>query len=160
MLVYKMQNKNIKIFFDVDGVLTDGKFQYDKNGKKFKIFGPDDNDAIKLLKGKNYFCFITSDKRGYAITKKRIVDDMKCKLFLVPSSIRLNWIKKQKKNDKIIYMGDSFTDINIFKFADYSIAPNNCYYELKKYSNFVTKHNCGDRAVAEAVLHIIKKFKL
>ena len=57
-------------------------------------------------------------------------------------------------------MGDSFFDIDIFKFADYSIAPNNCYYLLKKYSNFVTKHNGGDRAVAEAILHIIDKFKL
>jgi 3-deoxy-D-manno-octulosonate 8-phosphate phosphatase (KDO 8-P phosphatase) len=154
-----MQNKKIKIFFDVDGVLTDGKFQYDKNGKKFKTFGPDDNDAIKLLKKKNFY-FITSDKRGFAISKKRIVDDMNCKLFLVPSSVRLNWIKKKGDNSKIIYMGDSFKDIEIFKFVDYSIAPNNCYYDLKKYSNFITNHDGGNRAVAEAVLHIIKKFKL
>ena len=39
-----------KIFvLDVDGVLTNGQFLYDQNGKSHKIFGADDSDALKLL---------------------------------------------------------------------------------------------------------------
>ena len=40
----------------------------------------------------------------------------------------------------------------------YSIAPQNSFFVTKKNANFVTKHNGGDRAVAEAVFHILKKF--
>ena len=39
-----------KVFIlDVDGVLTDGGFYYSSEGKVLKKFGPDDNDALKLL---------------------------------------------------------------------------------------------------------------
>ena len=45
-----MKIKKPKIFIiDVDGVMTDGKFYYTKQGKVMKCFGADDNDALKLL---------------------------------------------------------------------------------------------------------------
>ena len=43
------------------------------------------------------------------------------------------------------------------KQVKYSIAPNNADQLCKKYANFVTKRS-GDRAVAEACVHIPKKF--
>ena len=40
-----------KIFLvDVDGVMTNGQFTYTKEGKVMKTFGPDDHDALSLLK--------------------------------------------------------------------------------------------------------------
>ena len=45
-----MKKKIIKnLVLDVDGVMTNGQFFYDKNGKCIKIFGPDDNDALSIL---------------------------------------------------------------------------------------------------------------
>ena len=35
---------------DLDGVMTDGKFYYTKLGKIAKKFGPDDGDALNILK--------------------------------------------------------------------------------------------------------------
>ena len=35
---------------DVDLVITSGNFIYSTEGKSFKIFGPDDNDGLSLLK--------------------------------------------------------------------------------------------------------------
>jgi len=35
---------------DVDGVMTTGHFLYTSEGKVMKIFGPDDNDGLSLLK--------------------------------------------------------------------------------------------------------------
>ena len=57
---------------DVDGVMTDGKFTYSKWGKKSKVFGPDDNDALKLISRYIPVLFLTSDKRGIKISKRRI----------------------------------------------------------------------------------------
>ena len=40
-----------KIFLlDVDGVMTSGQFFYSNQGKIMKAFGPDDHDALSLLK--------------------------------------------------------------------------------------------------------------
>lgn len=67
----KKNNRTIKpeIFvFDVDGVMTDGKFYYTEKGKVMKKFGPDDNDALSLLDPFMEIRFISGDKRGFSIT--------------------------------------------------------------------------------------------
>ena len=63
------------IIFDVDGVLTNGSFIYSQDGiKSHKIFGADDNDAIKLMSKYCDIVFISADKRGLPITKARLKD--------------------------------------------------------------------------------------
>ena len=49
--IIKILRKKIPKYFvlDVDGVITNGQMIYDKAGKKFKTFGPDDTDALKVL---------------------------------------------------------------------------------------------------------------
>ena len=37
------------LILDVDGVITDGTMIYDSKGKRYKIFGPDDHDSLKVL---------------------------------------------------------------------------------------------------------------
>ncbi len=143
---------------DVDGVLTTGQFLYSKNGKEFKVFGPDDNDGLSLLKSFLKIHFVTQDKKGFAISKKRIVTDMKYPLDLVKTLDRDEWMKKKMSLDKIIYMGDSIFDNLIFSQVGYSIAPANADSLAKKNADFVTKRNSGERAVAEACIHILKKF--
>ena len=143
---------------DVDGVLTTGQFLYSKNGKEFKVFGPDDNDGLSLLKPFLKIHFVTQDKKGFAISKKRIVTDMKYPLNLVKTLDRVEWMKKETSLKKIIYMGDSIFDHLIFSKVGYSIAPANADPSAKKNADFVTKRNSGERAVAEACIHILKKF--
>ena len=64
-------NTNPKIFIlDVDGVMTTGEFFYSEEGKLLKIFGPDDHDALSLLKSYMDIRFITGDKKGFKISQK------------------------------------------------------------------------------------------
>ena len=39
----------IVFIIDVDGVMTTGQFFYSEEGKRMKVFGPDDNDGLGLL---------------------------------------------------------------------------------------------------------------
>ena len=62
-----------KVFLlDVDGVMTTGQFSYTAEGKSMKVFGPDDNDALSLLRNLMEIRFITGDKNGLEITARRI----------------------------------------------------------------------------------------
>ena len=153
-----MKNKPKIFLLDVDGVMTNGQFIYSSQGKKFKIFGPDDHDALSLLKNHIKIEFITGDKTGFKISKKRIVDDMKFKLNLVSTIKRLKWINEKFNLDEVIYMGDGIFDHYVMRKVSYSIATNDSDLNAKKYAKFVTKRNGGSRAVAEACLHILKKF--
>ena len=102
--------------------------------------------------------FVTGDKSGLEITKKRIVDDMKFSLEVVSTVNRIKWIADNYDLKKVIYMGDGIFDHYVFKKVGYSIAPANADKNAKKYAKYVTERSGGDRAVAEACLHILEKF--
>jgi 3-deoxy-D-manno-octulosonate 8-phosphate phosphatase (KDO 8-P phosphatase) len=143
---------------DVDGVMTTGQFFYTEQGKEMKVFGPDDNDGLSLLKPHLKIVFVTGDKKGFPISRKRIEDDMKFPLYLVSTIKRINWIKESYSPENVIYMGDGIFDHYVFKEVGYSIAPGNSDKLAKAHADFITERTGGDRAVAEACLHILKEF--
>lgn len=143
---------------DVDGVLTDGTFYYSSDGKFMKKFGADDNDALSLLKPYIDIVFVTGDKRGFEISRKRIVDDMHMCLELVSTIHRIEWIRERYNPEEVIYMGDGIFDHYVMREVGYSIATRNADKNAKKYASYITERNGADRAVAEACLHILDKF--
>jgi len=143
---------------DVDGVLTDGSYLYTAEGKVMKSFGPDDHDALLLLKPYMNIVMVTGDKKGYPITKKRVEDDMHFPLHQVSTFDRSNWIRENFNPEETIYMGDGIFDSVVFEVVAYSIAPANAFYKTKEKADFVTQSRGGDSAVAEAVMHIMEKF--
>ena len=148
-----------KVFIlDTDGVITTGQFFYTAEGKAMKVFGPDDNDALSLLKPYLETRFVTGDKKGYPISKKRISDDMKFQLDLVSTIHRVEWIKERYNLAEVIYMGDGIFDHYVMQKVGYSIAPANADKLTASQANYVTKRSGGDRAVAEACLHILEEF--
>ena len=150
---------NFKTFIlDVDGVLTNGQFYYTNKGKIMKVFGPDDNDGLSLLKPFLNIHFVTGDKKGFSISKRRIVTDMKFELSLVSTIKRIDWIAKHFKLDEVIYMGDGIFDHYVMSSVGFSIAPSNADFLAKEKADYICKRSGGDRAVAEASLMILKKF--
>ena len=82
----------LNFVLDVDGVMTTGQFLYSSEGKAFKIFGPHDSDGLKLIKDKVNIFFITADKKGFQISKKRI-KDMGYPIELVTEGDRYQYVK-------------------------------------------------------------------
>jgi 3-deoxy-D-manno-octulosonate 8-phosphate phosphatase (KDO 8-P phosphatase) len=153
----KIAPKNFVL--DVDGVLTDGRFYYTAEGKAMKAFGPDDHDALLLLKEHMRICMVTGDRKGFAISKRRIADDMKFPLELVSTLERVAWLNDNGyKPEETIYMGDGIFDAMVFDEVAYGIAPANAFHTTKRKADFVTKSVGGDSAVAEACVHILQKF--
>jgi 3-deoxy-D-manno-octulosonate 8-phosphate phosphatase (KDO 8-P phosphatase) len=145
---------------DVDGVMTTGSFFYTESGKLMKEFGPDDNDALSLISEYLDVRFVTGDRKGFSISEKRIVGDMGYKLDLVSTIKRVDWIKERFDLSDIVYMGDGIFDHYVMQEVLYSIAPANADSNAKSFCNHVTKRRGGDRAVSEAVFHLLEKFFL
>lgn len=142
---------------DIDGVLTDGTYHYTKDGKVEKVFGPDDSDALKLIKDDIDIVFVSADYRGFPISEKRI-NDMGWELTEVKSKLRLKFIEEHFGAENTIYMGDSFQDAHILKAVKCGICPVDASPIAKKYADFVTQNGGGHRAVADAVFYIAEKF--
>ncbi|MER2519183.1 MAG: HAD hydrolase family protein [Bdellovibrionales bacterium] len=147
-----------QFILDVDGVMTTGQFLYTPEGKAMKVFGPDDNDALSLLKPYMDIRFVTGDKKGFPISKRRIVDDMGFSLEIVSTIRRIDWIRQQFDPQDVIYMGDGIFDHYVMRQVGYAIAPANSDALAKRHAHFVTQRSGGDRAVAEACLHILERF--
>lgn len=123
-----------------------------------KVFGPDDNDALSLLKSQLEIRFVTGDKKGFPISKRRIVDDMRFPLDVVSTIRRIDWIREHYAPEEVVYMGDGIFDHYVMHAVGYSIAPANADPNAKAAANFVTQRKGGDRAVAEACLHLMQRF--
>lgn len=158
MLKYKKKQVPEYLILDLDGVLTDGKFYYTKEGKCLKAFGVDDHDCLNILKQFVHVEVVTADARGFEISEKRVRDDMGLELNLVGATNRLDWASKKFNLGKTIYMGDGVFDHLLFRQVFYSIAPANALRFIRNQADYVTENAGGDRAVAEACLHILKKF--
>ena len=148
----------ICFILDVDGVMTTGHFLYTAEGKVMKIFGPDDNDGLSLLKQHIEIRFVTGDKKGFPVSTKRIVDDMNFPLDVVSTIRRVDWISERYPIGEVIYMGDGIFDHYVMREVFYAIAPANADKLAKQHAHYVTERSGGDRAVAEACLHIMEKF--
>jgi len=79
-------------------------------------------------------------------------------LDIVSTIRRVDWIKMQYPLNNVIYMGDGIFDHYVMREVGYSIAPANADKLCKQHADFVTERSGGERAVAEACLHIMEKF--
>lgn len=146
------------LVFDCDGILSTHEFYYSEDGKVLKKFGADDNDALSLLKPYlKKIIFVTGDKRGFNITKKR-VNDMGYECELVSTIKRIDWIKEKFNLEETIYCGDGIFDHYVFKKIGYAITTCDAFDHVKNEADYVTKRRGGDRAIAEISLHLLDEF--
>ena len=146
------------LILDVDGVFTDGKIYQSTEGKMFKVFGPDDHDAINLIKKKLQVTVVSADKRGFEITKTRIEKDMGLDLHLVGSRDRVEWINSRFDLSDCVYMGDGLYDPLVFRIVKYSIAPANASKRIQSEASYTTSSRGSEGAVADACIHLLDQF--
>ena len=146
------------VISDVDGCLTDGRFIYTVDGKVAKIFGPHDNDGVKLLKANGFdVVFISADKRGFPITKRRI-EDMKCQVYNVSEADRVTWVKEYIKNNGYtfsIFFGDGIGDIPVKDAVTYFACPANARREAKESADYITESIGGQGAFLDLTLWLL-----
>ena len=141
---------------DVDGVMTTGQFLYSERGKEFKTFGPHDADGLKLLGGKVDIAFISADRRGFAITQKRIAD-MGYGVELVSEQDRYAYIRDRFGLARTIYMGDGMHDAPVLRDCLLGIAPADARREAKSAADFVTPSDAGKGAVCDGCLEVLRR---
>lgn len=146
------------VVFDVDGVLTSGSFFYSIEGKVLKDFGPDDSDALGLLASLTEVRFISGDRKGFEITRRRVSEDMGFALDLVSTHSRAKWLESKYDLSGIVYVGDGIFDHLVMQKVGYAIAIAGALPHVVQSADWVTTRSGGNRAVAEAVLHLVEKF--
>ena len=157
-----MEPSDFVFILDVDGTITDGSMIYTKEGKFGKVFGPDDWCFLSEIKKAMPVHFITGDKKGFPITQRRIEEECEYDLSLVPTDGLKRWeaIEKMYPGKHVIFVGDGCKDWYPLSKAYYSITTSAALNHVKQFAKYVTSHPGGERAVAEACMHVIQEFAL
>jgi 3-deoxy-D-manno-octulosonate 8-phosphate phosphatase (KDO 8-P phosphatase) len=151
---------NIKLFLsDIDGVLTDGKLYYTKNGEEIKAFNVLDGLGIKLLQSANIKFGVISGRHSEALINR--LKELKIGIIYTGNHNKLDIYNKIKKDfaledEEICYMGDDIVDIPILKRAGLSFAPSNAHDYVKGFCKYITKRQGGDGALREAIEHVLE----
>lgn len=140
------------VFFDVDGVWTDGGLYFSESGETIKRFNTLDGLGIKLLQqagitpavitgrdsaplrrrlqnlGVEHAHFGTEDKRPAAEATLKILG--------------LDWAQAAA-------MGDDWPDLAVMSRAAFACAPPNAHTEVRARAHYLTQASGGDGAVRE-----------
>ena len=121
--------KNIKLVAtDVDGVWTDSKMYYSKEGVFMKSFSTYDGMATALLQKYNFIVvMITSESENIEILKSR-ANKLKIKEIYYNEKDKLSRIKYLSKKHNIpmkniAYIGDDINDLEVLKLVGLSAMP-------------------------------------
>ena len=146
------------IFFDVDGVLTDGRIIYDETGKEIKSFHVRDGLIVAYLKKAGIITGAISGRESAAVTKR--LAELKvdfCHQGIVDKAMVFEKLMAhyKLKGREVAYIGDDLNDLPVFKLSGFSVCPADSYDYIKARADLVTHAKAGAgvlREVADLVL--------
>jgi len=151
----------IKLFLsDIDGVLTDGKLYYTKNGEEIKAFNVMDGLGIKLLQSVGVKFGVISGRHSEALINR--LKELSINIIYTGNHKKLEIYNKIKKDfdledHEICYMGDDVVDIPLLKRVGISFAPSNAHEFVKGFCTYITKKQGGYGALREAIEYLLQK---
>ncbi len=141
------------VFFDVDGVFTDGGIYIDAQGKEtLKRFHTLDGQGIKLLQAAGITPAVITGRDSAALRERLqalgIVhahfgtEDKRPAAEQTLRTLGLGW-------SQAAAMGDDWPDLSVMRRAALACAPANAHAELSAVAHYVTQRYGGGGAVRE-----------
>jgi len=140
------------IFFDIDGVFTNGSLIYSESGETLKQFNVLDGQGIKFLESVGVVPVVISGRAGKAV-EARMKD-------LGISRVHLGVHKKIEIANLVLLelgfdwsqaavIGDDWADLEMMVNCRFSCAPSNAHPEVLSRVNYVTEKRGGEGAVRQ-----------
>lgn len=152
--------KGIKaLFFDMDGVLTNGQVMVMPDGELIRSMHVRDGFALKTLPKSGYVVAIISAGdsigavkrfKGFGVQHVRMLANPKINHF------REICEKEGIQSHEVLYMGDDVADIECLKEAGISACPANATGDVLPVVDYVTKNNGGEAAVREVAEMVMR----
>lgn len=148
-----LQAQAIKVvFFDVDGVMTDGGLLFTELGESIKRFNTLDGFGIKLLQKAGITPVVISGRDSLPLRER-----LKA---LGLTHIHLNTEDKRPAAEKTLAdlgltwqqaacMGDDWPDLPVLQASAFACAPMHAHAEVKAVAHYITKTPAGSGAVRE-----------
>ena len=140
------------VFFDVDGVLTDGGLYFSAEGETLKRFHTLDGHGIKLLAQAGIVPAVISGRDSAALRKRLAAmgvthvrlgtEDKRPAAEAMLAELGLDW-------DQAAAMGDDWPDLPVLTQVAFACAPPLAHAEALQVADYVTQARAGEGAARE-----------
>lgn len=150
-LLLKAQGIRV-VFFDVDGVLTDGGLYFSEHGETLKRFHTLDGHGLKLLQRAGITPAVITGRDSKALRLRLAAlgiahvhygtEDKRPAAELTLQALGLDWAQAAA-------MGDDWPDLPMLTRCAFACAPANAQADVLAHAHYVTTRHGGDGAVRE-----------
>ena len=150
-LLIAAQNINI-VFFDVDGVMTDGSVYFSRDGETLKCFNTLDGYGIKMLRKTGITPVVISGRDSMPLRNRISALGIDHAYFGVDSKhpVAEKILTELKRNwSQAGAMGDDWPDLAVMRRSTFACAPANAHVEVRSIAKYVTRARGGNGAARE-----------
>lgn len=140
------------MFFDVDGVMTDGGLFYDQNGESLKRFHVLDGHGLKMLAEAGVLVGILSGRRHAAVhARAKELGITEVHLGLHDKLAQLNEICQRLSLDlqSCGHMGDDLPDLPVMQSVGFSASVTTAVPAVRQQAMWIAEWPAGAGAVRE-----------
>ena len=140
------------VFFDVDGVLTDGGLFFSESGETLKRFNTLDGHGLKMLQQSGITPVVITGRdslplrvrlQALGITHAHFgTEDKRPAAEQTLAALGMNW-------KQAAAMGDDWPDLPMMRRCIFSAAPANAHLEVRRIATYTTTSQGGHGAVRE-----------
>lgn len=148
------------LLLDVDGILTDGRIQYDERGGEIKSFDVKDGHGLKLLQRAGIQVGIITGRSSSIVQRRAcelgieiLYQNAKDKLLPYAEILRLHGFEEEQ----IAYMGDDLVDLPILMRVGFSATVADAVTEVQERVDYVASKSGGRGAVREVCDMLLKQ---
>ncbi|OUV03241.1 MAG: hypothetical protein CBC42_01935 [Betaproteobacteria bacterium TMED82] len=150
------------MFFDVDGVMTDGSLTYDSTGECVKIFSVIDGQGVKNILKIGINVGLISGRDSPA-TRKR-AEELGIRTLMLGVEDKFKSFNKWKRESQIDekncgHMGDDLPDLKLLQMVNLAVAVPDAVPEVKESADYITVKKGGKGAVRELCDLITKYYE-
>lgn len=152
-------SKVTTLFFDVDGVLSDGTVLVPETGEQIRRFNIKDGYAINRAVKEGLNIIIISAGQNEGVRKRLEYLGVKEINLAVPNKKALMQSYLDKLNlswEEVLYMGDDIPDYEVMSQVGIPVCPNDAAQDILALSKYVSPFKGGQGAVRDVLEKILK----
>lgn len=164
-LNFKQRLNKVKAFvFDIDGVLTDGKIQFNSDNTTSRTVNARDGFALQRAIHEGFIVAIISSARDENL-KQRFkaigLQEVYLGVFDKEETFKEFTTVYSLQEEEVLFMGDDLPDLLAMRRAGIPCCPNDAAHEIREMCVYVSPFKGGEgcaRDVIEQVLRLNKKW--
>jgi len=157
---FKSLLKNINtLLFDIDGVMTDGKFYFMPDGTPMKSLNIKDSYALQAAIKKGYKVVVITGGSSEAV--KNSLHRLGIEYIFLKQHDKLScykdFIAEHSVDEKqTLYMGDDLPDYEVMQRVAVACCPADAVTEIKDISIYISDKKGGDGCVRDIIEQVMR----